>query len=97
MSILYYKRENGVLNIDVIVSFFFQKKYFTILLWDYSLTVDSFICFLLHENYQVKCDMGNNPVIFLPTHRSYADFILMAYICFEYNIEIPAVVAGMGK
>lgn len=44
---------------------------------------------------KVKCDMGNNPVIFLPTHRSYADFILMAYICFEYNIEIPAVVAGM--
>lgn len=41
--------------------------------------------------------MGKNPVIFLPTHRSYADFILMAFLCFNYDIEIPVVVAGMGK
>lgn len=41
--------------------------------------------------------MGKNPVIFLPTHRSYADFILMAFLCFNYDIEIPVVVAGMGE
>lgn len=40
--------------------------------------------------------MGHTPVIFLPSHRSYADFILMSYICFTYNIEIPAIAAGMG-
>ncbi|KAK5647609.1 hypothetical protein RI129_002501 [Pyrocoelia pectoralis] len=39
--------------------------------------------------------MGNKPIIFLPTHRSYADFILMSYLCFTYNIEIPAIAAGM--
>lgn len=41
--------------------------------------------------------MGNNPVIFVPSHRSYADFILMAFIMFNYDIKIPCVAAGMGK
>lgn len=41
--------------------------------------------------------MGNTPVIFAPSHRSYADFILMAYVCFHYCIEIPCVAAGVGK
>ncbi|XP_065211576.1 dihydroxyacetone phosphate acyltransferase-like isoform X2 [Planococcus citri] len=44
---------------------------------------------------RLKHDMGKNPVIFLPTHRSYADFILMAFLCFNYDIEIPVVIAGM--
>ncbi|PNF23629.1 Dihydroxyacetone phosphate acyltransferase [Cryptotermes secundus] len=39
--------------------------------------------------------MGDNPVIFAPSHRSYGDFILMSYICFHYKIEIPAIAAGM--
>jgi glycerol-3-phosphate O-acyltransferase len=41
--------------------------------------------------------MGDNPVIFAPSHRSYGDFILMSYICFHYKIEIPAIAAGMGR
>lgn len=41
--------------------------------------------------------MGTTPVIFLPNHRSYADFILMSYLCFTYDIEIPAIAAGMGE
>ncbi len=52
-----------------------------------------FVLFFL----QLKTTMVQNPVIFLPTHRSYADFILMAFLCFNYDIEIPAVIAGMGK
>lgn len=51
------------------------------------------VCFLL----QIKLEMKNNPVIFLPSHRSYADFILMAYVAFHYEIELPCVAAGMGK
>lgn len=31
----------------------------------------------------------------MPSHRSYADFILMSYICFSYDIEVPAIAAGM--
>lgn len=41
--------------------------------------------------------MGRNPVLFLPTHRSYADFCLMTYLCCHYDIDFPAVAAGMGK
>ncbi|KAJ1529355.1 hypothetical protein ONE63_006143 [Megalurothrips usitatus] len=44
---------------------------------------------------KLKANMGNTPIIFAPSHRSYADFILMAYICFHYSIEIPCVAAGV--
>ncbi|XP_072930029.1 dihydroxyacetone phosphate acyltransferase [Epargyreus clarus] len=44
---------------------------------------------------KLKASMGKNPVLFLPTHRSYADFCLMTYLCFHYDIDLPAVAAGM--
>ncbi|XP_047525393.1 dihydroxyacetone phosphate acyltransferase [Pieris napi] len=44
---------------------------------------------------ELKKTMGDNPVLFLPTHRSYADFCLMTYLCYHYDIELPAVAAGM--
>nr|CAD7464329.1 unnamed protein product [Timema tahoe] len=45
--------------------------------------------------HRLKARMGTNPVIFAPSHRSYADFILMSYICFHYDLQIPAIAAGM--
>ncbi|CAG9789044.1 unnamed protein product [Diatraea saccharalis] len=39
--------------------------------------------------------MGKNPVLFLPTHRSYADFCILTYLCYHYDIELPAVASGM--
>uniref|UniRef100_A0A8D8TXG3 Dihydroxyacetone phosphate acyltransferase n=1 Tax=Cacopsylla melanoneura TaxID=428564 RepID=A0A8D8TXG3_9HEMI len=44
---------------------------------------------------QLRKQWGSSPVLFLPSHRSYGDFILMALLCFHYNIEIPCVAAGM--
>lgn len=44
----------------------------------------------------MKTCFNNNPVVFVPSHRSYQDFILMAFVCFNYNIEIPFVAAAMG-
>ncbi|XP_049877516.1 dihydroxyacetone phosphate acyltransferase [Pectinophora gossypiella] len=44
---------------------------------------------------KLKLSMGANPVLFLPTHRSYADFCLMTYLCYNYDIDFPAVAAGM--
>ncbi|KAI5706260.1 hypothetical protein M8J75_006390 [Diaphorina citri] len=44
---------------------------------------------------KLRKQWGDNPVLFLPSHRSYGDFILMALFCFHYNIEIPCVAAGM--
>ncbi|KAH8243102.1 hypothetical protein KR032_004601 [Drosophila birchii] len=43
----------------------------------------------------VRKDMGKCPVLYLPSHRSYMDFILMSYICYYYDIEIPGIAAGM--
>lgn len=45
---------------------------------------------------RIKADRARNPVIYLPTHRSYADFILLSYLCFYLDIEVPTVAAGMG-
>ncbi|KAA0183935.1 hypothetical protein HAZT_HAZT002578 [Hyalella azteca] len=35
------------------------------------------------------------PVVLLPTHRSYADFILVSYVSFHYNLPFPVIAAGM--
>ncbi|KAM8704500.1 hypothetical protein ACLKA7_009017 [Drosophila subpalustris] len=43
----------------------------------------------------VRKEMGHCPVLYLPSHRSYMDFILMSYICYYYDIEIPGIAAGM--
>lgn len=41
--------------------------------------------------------MSEVPVLFLPTHRSYADFLLISYICYTLAIPLPVIAAGMGK
>lgn len=43
----------------------------------------------------LKASFGKQQVIYLPSHRSYADFMLMSFICFSYNMEVPAIAAGM--
>ncbi|XP_052756507.1 dihydroxyacetone phosphate acyltransferase [Galleria mellonella] len=44
---------------------------------------------------KLRSSMKTNPILFLPTHRSYADFCLMTYLCYHYDIDLPAVAAGM--
>lgn len=34
------------------------------------------------------------PVVLLPSHRSYLDFILVTYLMFEHNITLPSIAAG---
>lgn len=59
------------------------------------------ICTAVYVNEEslkrVKNIIGNRPVLYLPSHRSYADFVLMSYICFAYDLEIPGIAAGMGN
>ena len=59
------------------------------------------ICTALYVNEQsinhLKGVIGDRPILYLPSHRSYADFVLMSYICFGYDIEIPGIAAGMGN
>ncbi|KAK5966085.1 Acyltransferase [Trichostrongylus colubriformis] len=36
-----------------------------------------------------------NSVVFMPTHRTYLDFLLLSLFCFEYQVPLPAIAAGM--
>ena len=33
-------------------------------------------------------------IIYLPTHRSYMDFIILTYLCYEYDIPLPCIAAA---
>ncbi|XP_077597472.1 dihydroxyacetone phosphate acyltransferase [Stigmatopora nigra] len=35
------------------------------------------------------------PVVLLPSHRSYMDFLLMSYILYTYDLSLPVIAAGM--
>ncbi|XP_068197877.1 dihydroxyacetone phosphate acyltransferase isoform X2 [Antennarius striatus] len=36
-----------------------------------------------------------NPVILMPNHRSYIDFLAISYIMFRYDIPLPVIAAGI--
>ncbi|XP_029902918.1 dihydroxyacetone phosphate acyltransferase isoform X2 [Myripristis murdjan] len=36
-----------------------------------------------------------HPVVLLPSHRSYMDFLLMSYILYTYDLVLPVIAAGM--
>ncbi|XP_071963350.1 dihydroxyacetone phosphate acyltransferase-like [Antedon mediterranea] len=38
--------------------------------------------------------MKETPVVLLPSHRSYNDFLLMSYILYHYNLPLPRIAAG---
>ncbi|KAK6297876.1 hypothetical protein J4Q44_G00324590 [Coregonus suidteri] len=38
-----------------------------------------------------------SPVILMPNHRSYVDFLVLSYILFTYDLPIPVIAAGIRK
>ncbi|XP_054474323.1 dihydroxyacetone phosphate acyltransferase isoform X2 [Anoplopoma fimbria] len=36
-----------------------------------------------------------HPVVLLPSHRSYMDFLLMSYLLYTYDLSLPVIAAGM--
>lgn len=50
----------------------------------------------MFANLQLSKAMSEGPVLLLPTHRSYADFLLVSYLCYTLNIPLPVIAAGMG-
>ncbi|KAL4630450.1 dihydroxyacetone phosphate acyltransferase-like [Arapaima gigas] len=46
----------------------------------------------LHRLQQV---IQETPVILMPNHRSYMDFLVVSYILFTYDIPIPVIAAGI--
>ena len=37
----------------------------------------------------------HHPVVFMPSHRSYMDFLMLSFICFYLNLPLPAIASGM--
>ncbi|EFA75040.1 hypothetical protein PPL_11725 [Heterostelium album PN500] len=43
---------------------------------------------------QIRAAIQKSPVVLIPTHRSYIDFLIISYIFFEYNLPLPHIAAG---
>ncbi|XP_076812511.1 dihydroxyacetone phosphate acyltransferase-like [Clavelina lepadiformis] len=44
---------------------------------------------------KLRAMLKRHPVIFMPSHRSYMDFLMLSLVCFYFNIPLPAIAAGM--
>ena len=40
--------------------------------------------------------MKKYPVVLLPSHRSYLDFLLVSYFLYEFNMQLPVIAAAQG-
>ena len=43
----------------------------------------------------LKESLDHQHVIYLPSHRSYADFVLVSYAFMHYNLDVPAAATGI--
>lgn len=43
---------------------------------------------------KLRSQVKDAPIILLPTHRSYQDFLVMTYVCFHYGLPLPFVATG---
>lgn len=44
---------------------------------------------------KVRRVLEETPIVLLPTHRSYADFLLVSYISYHLRLPMPIIAAGM--
>ena len=49
---------------------------------------------LLPSSCQVKEAVRKWPVVLLPSHRSYLDFLLVSYVFLHFNLRLPVIAAG---
>lgn len=43
---------------------------------------------------QVRDAISKSPVVLIPTHRSYLDFLILSYVFFAYELPMPRIAAG---
>mmetsp|Transcript_12191 Transcript_12191/g.20541 ORF Transcript_12191/g.20541 Transcript_12191/m.20541 type:complete len:650 (+) Transcript_12191:758-2707(+) len=46
------------------------------------------------QNLKEMFSQRRGPIIFCPTHRSYADFLILSSILYLYGLEVPLICAG---
>ncbi|GAM27335.1 hypothetical protein SAMD00019534_105100 [Acytostelium subglobosum LB1] len=42
----------------------------------------------------IRASIQKSPVVLIPNHRSYVDFLIISYIFFEYDLPLPHIAAG---
>uniref|UniRef100_A0A0N5C9Y8 PlsC domain-containing protein n=1 Tax=Strongyloides papillosus TaxID=174720 RepID=A0A0N5C9Y8_STREA len=47
------------------------------------------------EIEKIKELITDHPIVFMPTHKSYLDFLLLSIVCYDQNLTLPAIAAGM--
>lgn len=48
-------------------------------------------------SFQLQQAVQEHPVVLLPSHRSYMDFLMMSYLLYMYDLPLPVIAAGMGE
>uniref|UniRef100_A0A914ZC43 Phospholipid/glycerol acyltransferase domain-containing protein n=1 Tax=Panagrolaimus superbus TaxID=310955 RepID=A0A914ZC43_9BILA len=38
--------------------------------------------------------LNSDSIVFIPTHKTYADFLLLSLLCYHENVTLPAIAAG---
>ncbi|POI30142.1 hypothetical protein CIB84_006109 [Bambusicola thoracicus] len=47
--------------------------------------------------FQLQHAIQEHPVVLLPSHRSYVDFLMLSYLLYTYDLALPVIAAGIGK
>ncbi|KAL0967426.1 hypothetical protein UPYG_G00252060 [Umbra pygmaea] len=58
-------------------------------------TIFQHICVNMDGIQRLQQAIQEHPVVLLPSHRSYMDFLLMSYILYTYDLALPVIAAGM--
>ena len=45
----------------------------------------------------LRGSIASMPTVLLPSHRSYADFLLVSYISYHFSLPLPVIAAGQGN
>lgn len=53
--------------------------------------------FVLVSFFQLQHAIQEHPVVLLPSHRSYVDFLMLSYLLYTYDLALPVIAAGIGK
>ena len=53
------------------------------------------LCYLV-VCLQLRSLIQDYPILVMPTHRSYMDFLLMSYVFYHYDLPLPVIAAAMG-
>lgn len=46
--------------------------------------------------FQLQRVVQQHPVVLLPSHRSYVDFLMLSFLLYSCDLPVPVIAAGMG-